>query len=82
MKGKIFYLEKANGKIQLKRSLQYFSQTHGQVSQLKRVSFDVYVDKNVPLYVDTNIWGKFLATYFNMNWVFLQMGCCSRVAKP
>ena len=52
------------------------------MSQLKRVNSYVYTGKNVPVYAETNIWWKFLATYFNTNWVFLQMGCSSWVAHP
>ena len=54
---KKFYLEKANGKIQFKRSYKYFYQIQGQMfcTQLKRVDFIVYFGKNVPLYVETNV---------------------------
>ena len=50
LKDKEFYLEKANGKIQLKRSHKYFYQIQGQMlcTQLKRVKFVVYFGRNVP----------------------------------
>ena len=53
LKDKKFYLEKVNGKIQLKRSHKYFYQIQGQMfcSRLKRVDFVVYFGKNVPLHV-------------------------------
>ena len=55
LRDKKFYLEKANGKIQLKRSHKYYYQIQGQMfcTQLKRVDFVVYFRKNVPLYVET-----------------------------
>ena len=55
LKYKKFYLEKANGKIQLKRSQKYFYQIQGEMfcTQLRRVDFVVYFGKNVPLYVET-----------------------------
>ena len=60
-------LEKANGKIQLKRSHKYFYQIQGQMfsTQLKRVNFLVYFGKNVPLYdgtikFDENFWEQIL----------------------
>ena len=67
LKVKKFYLEKANGKSQLKRSHKYFYQIQGQLfcTQLKRVDFVVYFGKNVPLYVeivkfDENFWQQIL----------------------
>ena len=60
LKDKKFYLEKANGNNQLKRSHKYFYQIQGQMfcTQLKRVHFVVYFGKNVPVYVETdaNFW--------------------------
>ena len=84
MKDKKFYLEKANGKIQLKMSHKYFYQVQGQMfcTQLKRVDFAVYFGKNVPLHVGTNVWWKFLATNLTTNWVFLQKGCCFWIDHP
>ena len=54
LKYKKFYLEKANWKIQLKKSHKYFYQIRGQMfcTQLKRLYFAVYFGKNVPLYVE------------------------------
>ena len=67
LKDKKFYLEKANGKIQLKRSQKYFYQIQGHMfcTQLRRLDFVVYFGKNVPLYVETvtfdeNFWQKIL----------------------
>ena len=55
LKDKKAYLEKANGKIQLKRSHKYFYQIQGQTfyTKSRRVNFIVCFRKNVPLYVDT-----------------------------
>ena len=55
LKDKKLYLEKANDKIQLKRSHKYFYRIQGQIfrTQLKRVNFVAYFGKNVPLYVET-----------------------------
>ena len=55
LKDKKLYSEKANLKIQLKRSHKYFYQIQGQriCTKLKRVDFVVYFGKNVPLYVET-----------------------------
>ena len=53
LKDKTSYFEKANGKIELKRSQKYFYQIQGQVSQLKRVSLYICNGKNLPLYVET-----------------------------
>ena len=67
LEDKEFYLEKANGKIQLKRSHKYFYQIQGQMlcTQLKRVKFVVYSGRNVPLHVvtvtfDENVWLQIL----------------------
>ena len=58
LKDKTFYFEKANWKILLKRSHKYFSLTQGEVSQLKRVNFDVNGGKNVPLFVENVIFDE------------------------
>ena len=69
LKDKKFYLEKANGKIQLKRSHKYFYQIQGQMfcTKLKRVNFVVYFGKNVPLYVETVTFNESLARNFTTN---------------
>ena len=84
-KDRKFYLERANGKIQLKRSHKYFYQIQGQVfcTQSKRVDFVVYFEKKcTTVCSDCNAWWKFLATNFTTNWVFLQKGCCSWIVHP
>ena len=55
LEDKKFYLKKASGKIQFKRSHKYFYHIQGQMfcTQLKRVDFVVYFGKNVPLYLET-----------------------------
>ena len=58
-----FYFEKEYGKIQLKRSQKYFPQIQGQVSQLKRVNFDVHTGKNVQLYVETVTFDEIFQQY-------------------
>ena len=37
----------------MKRSAKYFYQIQGQLPQLKGADFDVFADKNVPLYDET-----------------------------
>ena len=82
LKNKKFYL--ANGKIQLKRSHEYFYQIQGQMfcAQLERVDFVVYLRKNLPLSVEIVTFDKNFGKKFYHELSFSSEGLLSLNCSP